>query len=72
MNQNRAADALREMFSGELILPGDPGYDQTHHYPFHPISTWADPVDDGVRGAPDRVIGMAARFRIPAGAASSS
>jgi FAD/FMN-containing dehydrogenase len=28
MNQDRAVDALRGSFSGELILPADPGYDQ--------------------------------------------
>jgi hypothetical protein len=27
--QHRVVDTLREVFSGELILPGDPGYDQT-------------------------------------------
>lgn len=28
MNPNRAADAVREIFAGELILPSDSGYDQ--------------------------------------------
>ena len=28
MDGNGAVPILRQVFSGELILPGDPGYDQ--------------------------------------------
>jgi hypothetical protein len=41
VNPNRAANAVHDIFAGELLLPSDSGYDQVHS----PSTRWNSPCN---------------------------